>query len=204
MLSVLVLLMPPLACPPLLFPKVGAAATFSDLSGQHPSGNHTTQADNVEGEGEEEGVEPRLAKLDDANNAHSGLHHPSSVVARDTDVRGPSTLGRDSAATLLQSRFRGYHLRKGGGIGGRGSNKMVATISRSGGGTSCSVLDLEVRDNKVGRGRGIRRSTYLTSLQRLNLVSEQQPQCEEHSSKAYIEDIFEQIGPFRTRQIRVV
>lgn len=146
------------------------------MGGHHPSGNHNTQGDNVEGEGEEEGVEPRLANLDDANNVDSGLHHPSSVIAHDTDARRPSTLGHDSAATLLQSRFRGYHLRKGGGIGGRGNKKMVATSSPSDGGTRCSVLDLEVRAIEVRTGRGVRRSSNLTDLQRLNLVSEQQPQ----------------------------
>lgn len=82
------------------------------------------------------GVEPRVAKLDndiinddrqnglagtaDAANIgcvqHSTLHeqghHPSFAISRDSGARGPSSLGPDGAATLLQSRFRGYRSRR--------------------------------------------------------------------------------------------
>lgn len=168
---------PPLAFRPLFSPKVDAAAAFSDPKGDHTSGNRPTQGDSIGGEGGEEGVEPRLANLDDASNADFGLHHPSSVVARDTDARRPSAIGRDSAATLLQSRFRGYRFRKGGDIGGGGRKETVTRSSPSGGETRHSVLDLEVRDVEIKIRRGIQRGPRYTYCMRnrLNLISEQQP-----------------------------
>lgn len=138
--------------------KVNAAAAA--LAGsQDPTPGHPSH-----GDGEDGGrIEPRLVDLDDGNTVRRGIHNASSAVSRDTGARGPSALGPDSAATLLQSSFRGYRLRRGGGgVGGfdEGRNTSPGTRDReddneAGDGTSCtaadsgykgpSVLEVEVR-----------------------------------------------------------
>lgn len=108
------------------------------------------------------GVEPRLAKLEDDGGGDAGLRHPSAAVARDSYARARSTseLGHDAAARLLQSRYRGYRLRKYGGLGSvvsgtssheeqeedeRHLHTTRPAAGRSGMDGKCSVLDLEVR-----------------------------------------------------------
>lgn len=108
----------------------------------------------------EEGVEPRLASLETHGDENEGdgdetelHHHPSSTIVRDSGARaGPATsrLGRDAAASLLQSRFRGYRTRKGwagGGVGGRDGVDGPNSEGRGSGGVSSgkgSLLELEV------------------------------------------------------------
>lgn len=129
----------------------------------------------MQGEVEERqgGIEPRFAtQVNNGNEA--GLHHPSSAVARDTytRTRSASALGRDGAATLLQSRFRGYHARKHGNPGGgaltgddgmagtssqierRGIDAVHSTAGRVQDGTR-SILDFEVTrlEEKLEKGR---------------------------------------------------
>lgn len=106
-----------------------------------------------------DGVEPRLASLETHGDEHGGdggetelHHHPSSTVVRDSGARaGPATrLGRDAAASLLQSRFREYRTRKkwvGGGFGGGDGVDGSNAEGGGGGGVSsgkCSLLELEV------------------------------------------------------------
>ena len=113
------------------------------------------------------GVEPRLAKLEDDGGGDTGPRHPSAAVARDSYARerSASELGHDAAARLLQSRYRGYRLRKRGGVGGVESGtssheeeeeeeeeedgrQLYTTrpaAGSSGMDAECSVLDLEVR-----------------------------------------------------------
>lgn len=107
-----------------------------------------------------QGVEPRLASFEthgDENECDGGErglhHHPSSTIVRDSGARaGPATsrLGRDAAASLVQSRFRGYRTRKGwvgGGVGGHVGADGPNAEGRGGGGISSgkgSLLDLEV------------------------------------------------------------
>eukprot|EP00752_Nemacystus_decipiens_P007715 g6898.t1 len=94
-----------------------------------------------------DGIEPRLASVEaqgegsDGDRGEGGLqHHPSSTVVKDSGARaGPAIgrLGRDAAASLLQSRFRGYRTRKG--IGGRDGG-----FERGGAGSGkSSLLELE-------------------------------------------------------------
>lgn len=133
-----------------------------------------------------EGVEPRLASLEIDENVDCGggdggnetglsVHphqHPSSTVARDSRARVPG-LGRDAAASLVQSRFRGYRARRNGGAGGGitgggiagGRDRVDGPIAgetaingeggkrerqagsgggRGGSSEKCSILDLEV------------------------------------------------------------
>ena len=100
-------------------------------------------------------VEPRLAKLED-DSGEAGPRHPSSAVARDSyaRTRSASELGHDAAACLLQSRYRGYRLRKYGGLGGvisgtssdqeERSHDTLRPAAGSVVDAKCSVLDLEV------------------------------------------------------------
>lgn len=134
---------------PLALQKVDAAGA---LPGDGDGGRSDPSGD---------GIEPRLASLeihgdeDEGDGAETGLHHhPSSTVVRDSSARaGPTTsrLGRDAAASLLQSRFRGYRTRKGwveGGVsGGRGGADDPNADGGGGGGVGsgkCSLLELEV------------------------------------------------------------
>lgn len=124
-----------------------------------------------------DGVEPRLASLEthgDINEgsvSETGLHNcPSSTVVRDSGARaGPTTsrLGREAAASLLQSRFRRYRTRKGwigGGVGGRGGVDGLNAEGGGSGGVSsgkCSLLELEVGSTFEGqkKARKLRRCT---------------------------------------------
>lgn len=157
---------------PFLF-KVDKAQESSSLSAprngsqEHPSqrGGGGAQDDEQGGRLPGGGVEPRLAKLEDGGGGggggEAGPHHPSSAVARDSYARTRSTgeRGRDAAACLLQSRYRGYRLRKYGGAGGvvsgtsseqeEGGEERQHDALRPAPGSvvdaKCSVLDLEVR-----------------------------------------------------------
>lgn len=152
--------------------KVDKAESRSTQNGNHhPRPSHRSGG----GQNEEDilipagggGIEPRVAKLEEGDNSDGAVAgtpcHPSSAVARDSYARAPSTnsLGRDAAACLLQSRYRGYRLRKyGGGVslrGGmpgrdssdgqeeraRGATPFCSEAGRAMDG-KCSVLDLEV------------------------------------------------------------
>lgn len=82
------------------------------------------------------------------------MHHPSSTVARDSQARqtpAVSDVGRNLAATLVQSRFRGYRTRNcwSGKDGGRETVESAQAVeSRSGDVSGYSVLALEVRFSK--------------------------------------------------------
>ncbi|CAM9771908.1 unnamed protein product, partial [Ectocarpus sp. 6 AP-2014] len=141
--------------------KIDAAEALSGGGGVGPKG---------------EGVEPRIANLDNDNDNRNrdgsgngtGLappnQHPSSTVARDSQARIGSAgggVGRDAAASLVQSRFRGYRTRRGlvggggaegltaGGKGGAGGQSDGVSAGDGGlvdgveGKEKCSVLDLE-------------------------------------------------------------
>lgn len=146
------------------------------------------------GDRKREGVEPRSASLENdenvgdgggggANEAGLSLHphqHPSSTVARDSLAR-VAGLGQHAAASLVQSRFRGYRARRKGGtegsisgVHGRADGPIAGEAAinaweggwerhgRSGGGEGansekCSILDLEVRNSALayqGQCRG--------------------------------------------------
>lgn len=152
--------------------KVNAAAS---LAGPSTKPSSTPGEDTTGG-----GIEPHVANLcDNSNKSNSNgtitdggtslggalahpiqstdQHHPTSAVSRDTGARGSSGLGRDNAATLLQSRVRGYNVRRhvactsgvGGTAGTDGGVAMgtagTAAYDMAGSGTGCPVLDLEVR-----------------------------------------------------------
>ncbi|CAB1116161.1 unnamed protein product [Ectocarpus sp. CCAP 1310/34] len=139
--------------------KIDAAEALSGGDGVGPKG---------------EGIEPRIVNLDNDNRTLDGSgngtglappnQHPSSTVARNSQARiGPAGggLGRDAAASLVQSRFRGYRTRRGlvggggaegltaggkSGAGGQpdgvsGEGGLVDGVDRKG---KSSVLDLEV------------------------------------------------------------
>lgn len=150
--------------------KVDKAESLSTRNGSH----HQRPSHRDGGGQDQEGLllpdrggetEPRLAKLeeeDDDDDGEAGPpRHPSSAIARDSYARTRSTsnLGRDAAARLLQSKYRGYRLRRygGGGLGSvisgtdssddQGERTHGVSLRAGAGGAmggKCSVLDLEV------------------------------------------------------------
>lgn len=118
--------------------KIDAAEALSGRRGGGAGGGGEGGGRSVGNGG---GVEPRLADFHDGDGAHGSQQgvlnqHPSSTVVRDSQARaGQATggrLGPDAAASLLQSRFRDYRIRKGGAAGGGGDG--VDGVGEGGGG----------------------------------------------------------------------
>lgn len=100
-----------------------------------------------------EGIEPRLADLNNTEGETTRAdelvqptgnhdHHPSYSMSRDSGARGPSALGHDDAATLLQSRVRGYSVRRHFG----GTNNVTKERGGSSGGAIDGAAKVEKRN----------------------------------------------------------
>ena len=132
--------------------QINVAATLSDREG-NAARRHPSQADTREGAG----VEPHVVQYKNDGDESGALpHHPSSVAFRDKNARvfwAANKFGPEDAATLLQSRFRGYRSRKygatGGGIPPSSAEKNGDLHQRVVEDEHCSILDLEVR-SKIG------------------------------------------------------